>query len=982
MTTKRRVLATGLLTVMWLAGCSSPPRQNADPKAKATSTSDPLRDPRESHLADVVQLTRGQGENAEAYWSFDGSQLIFQSARPPYECDQIFRVPADGSAPPELVSTGKGRTTCAYFLPGDDRVVYSSTHLGGDSCPPPPDHSQGYVWALYGSYDIFSSKPDGSDLVALTDHSGYDAEATVCPVDGSIIFTSTRDGDLELYRMDRDGNNVRRLTNAPGYDGGAFFSQDCSMIVWRASRPQGDALADYQRLLKQGLVRPSKLELWVARADGSDARQVTYLNAASFAPYFHPSGRRILFSSNHGDPKGREFDIWAIDIDGTNLERITFSPGFDGFPMFSPDGSKLAFASNRNQAVDGETDVYVARWVENVDQKVVVPSHADRYMADVRWLSDDKRDGRGLGTGGLQQSAMWLAKTFKDIGLQGGMGNKNQLGNEYLQALWVPTKLTPAPGTRLIIDGKSVAKTAFVPAPFSSRTDASGPTVVAGWGISAPDLGHDDFGKRRFDGKVVVVRRDVPDKPAFSDRRVSRRHSDLRKKAFEAKRRGAVALIAVDAPVKRRGQQLPPPMGLPAMDASKLGDQGIPIVVVDRAAGAALFRGRHKVDISIDLTIRKSSASNVVAVVRAGHPDKKQGAVVVGAHYDHLGQGGHGSRALGVKAVHNGADDNASGTAALLEVARQLHESRAELTRDVYLVAFTAEERGLLGSKHFVANPPDDLPMTDVVAMINMDMVGRLRDNHVAVMGTKTAREWPSIVEPACQRARLGCKMGGDGYGPSDQTSFSLAKIPVLYLFSGQHSEYHTPCDDHRHINAAGGARIALLVADLAKSAANHDGRLSYVDAPAAEPGAGDTRARSFKVTLGVMPDYTAKQPGLTLAGVRPGRPAANGGLKAGDRIIKMGKTEVRSVEDYMYLLSEHQPGDKVKVRFVRDGAEKTTTIVFDKSKRPKPGAHGKPGKKSPHGGADPNKAMQIKCTEHPLGSKQLLMGHGQAAGH
>ena len=325
----------------------------------------------ETHLADIRQLTFG-GENAEAYWSPDGTELIFQArgGNTGFDCDQIFRVPIDGTGEPRRVSTGSGRTTCAYFAyPSPDRIVYASTHdKGGDTCPPEPDRSQGYVWPLYPSYEIYSANPDGSDLVALSDNDAYDAEATVCPTDGSIIFTSDRDRDLELYRMDADGGNVTRLTNTPGYDGGAFYSADCSQIVWRASRPQeGEELDDFRTLLADHLVRPNKLEVFVAKADGSNVRQVTELGAASFAPFFHPSGERILFSSNYGAPRGREFEIWAIDTGGSNLEQITFSADFDGFPMFSPDGSMLAFASNRNQSEQGETNVFVARWVENAD---------------------------------------------------------------------------------------------------------------------------------------------------------------------------------------------------------------------------------------------------------------------------------------------------------------------------------------------------------------------------------------------------------------------------------------------------------------------------------------------------------------------------------------------------------------------------------------------------------------------------------------
>lgn len=321
-----------------------------------------LSHPQETRLSAVRQLTFG-GENAEAYWSPDGHELVFQSTRRPYECDQIFRLSVDNPENPRLVSTGAGRTTCAYFSADGGRVIYSSTHVAGEACPPVPDYSQGYVWPLYSSFQIFSALADGSDLRQLTDTDAYDAEATVCPVDGSIIFTSTRDGDLELYRMDAQGDNVRRLTFQPGYDGGAFFSADCRKIVWRASRPAaGEELADYRRLLEQGLVRPSRLEIFVANADGSQARQVTRLQAASFAPYFYPSAERIIFSTNYGDAGGREFDLWAVDVDGSDLERITYSPGFDGFPMFSPDGEWLAFASNRNQSRQGETNVFVARW--------------------------------------------------------------------------------------------------------------------------------------------------------------------------------------------------------------------------------------------------------------------------------------------------------------------------------------------------------------------------------------------------------------------------------------------------------------------------------------------------------------------------------------------------------------------------------------------------------------------------------------------
>lgn len=316
----------------------------------------------EIRLTNLRQLTNG-GENAEAYFSSDGSELIFQTTREGVPCDQIFRMGLDGSNL-ELVSTGDGRTTCGYFFPDGNSIVYASTHLGDAECPPPPSFEMGYVWAVYDTYDIFRANSDGSGLVQLTDEPGYDAEATIGP-DGRIVFTSVRDGDMEIYSMSADGSDVMRLTNRQGPDGGPFFSPDGSMIVFRGREiPDGPEHDDYQRLLEQGLWRPTSLEIFVMDADGQNLRQVTELGGASFGPFFHPDGERIIFSSNWHNPDGRNFDLFIINIDGSGLERITFNETFDGFPMFSPDGDRLVFASNRDASAEGDTNVFIADWVE------------------------------------------------------------------------------------------------------------------------------------------------------------------------------------------------------------------------------------------------------------------------------------------------------------------------------------------------------------------------------------------------------------------------------------------------------------------------------------------------------------------------------------------------------------------------------------------------------------------------------------------
>jgi Tol biopolymer transport system component len=317
----------------------------------------------ERHLRHLHQLTFG-GNNAEAYFSPSGRQLIFQRQESLASgCDQQYVMNLDGSGL-RRVSNGLGRTTCGYFYDGGRRILYSSTFEHSPDCPPRPDRSQGYVWPL-APFEIYSARADGSDLRRLTRNDSYDAEATVSPDGKRVVFTSTRDHDIEIYTMSLDGSDVRRVTRRVGYDGGAFFSSNGKRIVWRAMYPETPAdTADYLRLLEGRLVRPSRLEIWVANADGSDARQVTRLGGANFAPFFHPDGTRIIFASNQPDARSRNFDLYLVNLDGTGVEQVTTSTEFDGFPMFSPDGKRLVFASNRHAGQQGETNIFVADWVE------------------------------------------------------------------------------------------------------------------------------------------------------------------------------------------------------------------------------------------------------------------------------------------------------------------------------------------------------------------------------------------------------------------------------------------------------------------------------------------------------------------------------------------------------------------------------------------------------------------------------------------
>ena len=342
-----------LLFLLVLPGC-----------VKTSEYSNELIQKGEKHFKNLRQLTF-TGENAEAYFSADGKKLIFQAHDGNSLCDQIYIMDI-ASRSAEIVSTGNGVTTCSFFqYPDDDAIIYASTHMTELDCPPKPDFSMGYIWKLYPGFDIFRASKNGNNLERLTDAPGYDAEA-VSSFDGQkIIYTSLSTGDLELWTMNPDGTGKKQLTERLGYDGGAFYNSDGSKIVWRAYYPESEKeISDYETLLAANAIRPMALQIWTMNSDGTNKKQITNNNAANFGPFFHPNGKKIIFSSNVHDEKGRDFDLYTINLDGKDLERITYFDGFDGFPMFSPDGKYLVFASNRNQKKTGDTNIFICEWVE------------------------------------------------------------------------------------------------------------------------------------------------------------------------------------------------------------------------------------------------------------------------------------------------------------------------------------------------------------------------------------------------------------------------------------------------------------------------------------------------------------------------------------------------------------------------------------------------------------------------------------------
>lgn len=551
---------------------------------------------------------------------------------------------------------------------------------------------------------------------------------------------------------------------------------------------------------------------------------------------------------------------------------------------------------------------------------------AARIRADVAWLADDAREGRGIGTAGLEASEQWLAVRFRELGLE-------PAGDDgFFQGFEVAVRVVPGAATRLEIDGQPVAAGDFTLAAFTGAGEAATPLVNAGYGITAPDLTHDDYEKLDVKGKIVVVRRFTPGGARFADEEHQRRFGDLRYKAFNAREHGAVGVLIVDWPELLTGETLPDEARLPDLKVDSQGDAGLPVMVLKRSVGTALFSGEHQVKMVAELQIEKKKAKNVLGWVRAGQAEKKPETLVVGAHFDHLGMGGHsGSLAPDSHEAHNGADDNASGTAAVLEIARLLMARRAELERDVLVIAFSGEESGLLGSAAFVRHPTGGIDLGSTLAMINLDMVGRLREDRLQILGTASAGEWTELLTPLCAKDQLDCKMGGDGYGPSDQMSFYTAGIPVVHFFTGTHEDYHKPSDDADKINAEGAARVADVVTGTLVALSRRPARLTYV-AAAAPPPSGD--ARSFGAGLGTVPDYADDKPGVRISGARPDSAAAKAGIQPGDRIIELGGAHIRNIYDYVYVLRNAKPGDKAKLVVMRGEQRVELEVVYDEGRR------------------------------------------------
>ena len=929
--------------------------------------------PGERHFKSIRQLTFG-GENAEAYFSADGTELIFQTTRDGFGCDQIFRMNVDGTNQ-RLVSTGKGRTTCSFIYPDQPKILYSSSHATLDTCPPRPDMSRGYVWPLLPDFDIYVAGAEGENPTPLAQHPGYDAEAVISPAGDGIVFTSTRSGDIDIWYMKPDGTGLKQLTDEIGYDGGPFFSLDGQRIVYRSNHPTDPRkLADYKALLADNLVRPSVMDLRVMNRDGGQKRTLLSNGAANFAPYFHPDGKRIIFASNLDDPGGRNFDLYTIRDDGTHLERITFNPSFDAFPMFSHDGRMLVFASNRNGKNEGDTNVFIAEWTDEVEPGPEASLEGSAAIEAGTWsqlvgeLAAPQLAGRGLGTPGLEQAVQIVSRRFESAGL-----NPAGDGGTYFQRFDAATSKTIESATLTVAATPAKLDEDFRPLPFSASGTASGNALFAGFGITSSEHDYDDYAGTDASGKVVVVFRFEPrrtDAKSKFDGDKPSRASDLRFKAINARHRGAAGLLIVNPPdTAAQEDVLHGFTGVPS-------DAGIPVAhltwkAASRLFGADTLQGAYKrieeteapastdlktvVQLQSVIKSQTTSVANVVGFLPATAGDTQR-AIVLGAHVDHLGTGGEGSLADSHQTgePHLGADDNASGVATLVELAEAL--GATDRATNVYFVAFTGEESGLLGSHWFVEHPP--VPRDSIEAMLNFDMVGRLRDGRLTVLGTGTAKDLVTVLRRAQVGLPLDLHTSADGYGPSDQMAFYARKIPVLHFFTGAHEDYHRPSDTADKVNAEGAAVVTTLAYRVARDLVNAPAAYPYMAVKSDQAGdsGGDGR-RGYGPYFGSIPAFGAEGvKGVKLSGARPGSPAHKAGIVKDDVIVKFGEHDVTTLKDYAFALRQHSPGDTVEVVLMRDGKEVKVraTLAKKKSGGKSPHGHGtSPHGTSPHSSAE-----------------------------
>ncbi len=957
-------------------------------------------------LSNSRQLIFEGKRSGEGYFSEDGNALIFQSEREkgnPFFQIYILDLETGDS---HRVSPGMGKTTCAFFRSGTDQVLYASTHLDSRSEIIQKEEIEfrasgkkhRYSWDYDDSMDIFSSNSNGSNLKQLTDALGYDAAGSYSPDGSKIVFCSLREAYPteklnaeqqkhyemdpayfgEIYIMNADGSNQKRLTNWPGYDGGPFFTPDGKRIVWRHFEENG-MIAD----------------IYTMRLDGSGIQRLTQFEAMSWAPYFHPSGKYVIFASNKLGFSN--FELYMVDALGEHKPvRVTYTDGFDGLPVFSPEGGRLCWTSVRTS--DKKAQLFLSNWnheaalaainaapmrdnkqaevtnkqfsVSSVTQKEkTIATKGEHDLSakisssdletQVGYLASDELEGRMTGTRGTKMAADYIAARFKEAGLH-PIGDNGTYFQEFQFTSGV--KLVENRNHFAIMKGDDSGKDKeltvdddFLPLAFTSDGEVVGEVVFAGYGLSVPGKmgeGYDSYAGLDVKDKIVLVLRYVPEDVDVKRRQELNVYSGLRYKAMMARENGARAMLVVNGPNSPKSGEL-----VSFSFDRSIASSGILAASISGKTARMLFEnsGKDLKSVQSDLDVENPHAEtgfllpNVkvklsTAVERTKKPDKNvigllsraveatdSEYIIIGAHYDHIGFGEIGSMARKgeEKQIHNGADDNASGTSTVLELVAALADVQKKnpnaFRRDIVFALWSGEELGIIGSNYFAEHPL--VPIEKTAAYLNFDMVGRLRENNLILQGVGSSSIWTKLVEKRNVAAGFNLTLQDDPYQPTDITAFYPKEIPVLAFFTGSHEDYNRPTDDAETLNYEGMERIAKFAQVIIQDLVKNPERPDYVKVERTKSEGG--QRETLRAYLGTIPDYAGEgDAGVKLTGVRTGGPADKAGLTGGDVIIEFAGQKITNIYDYTYALDAVKIGEPVKVVILREGKKVTVTVT------------------------------------------------------
>lgn len=945
--------------------------------ALAASAPAPFADEPNTLIGESKQLTFVGTRSGEGYFSADGKKMIYQSEREEGNPFYQMYVLDLGTGKSTRISTGKGMTTCGWIHPNLKKAMWSSTHLDKKIDEKVKDEyaeraapvKKRYSWNYDDQYDIFESDLKGGQIRRLTKELGYDAEGSYSPDGKWIAFASNRslysdelsDDDkklaaqdpsymMEIYIMKADGSGLKRLTNTRGYDGGPFFSADGKKITWRRFTPDGN-----------------RAEIYTMNIDGSGQQPVTHLNALSWAPFYHPSGEYIIFATSVLGYSN--FELFIVDSEGQGKPvRVSFTDGFDGLPAFSPDGKKLTW-THRNEK--GESQIYLADWDHAQARKLVaatVPVNktalnltpaitADDTRQIVKYLASEEFQGRMTGSAEEAVYTGEIAKLFKRWGLQPAVGGS------FIQSFEFTSAVTAGEDNRMDFKGRFEAKLNrgedYQILSYSRSGDfGAAPLVFAGYGIRAPATdklpAFDSYADLEVAGKWVVI---LEHQPTHSSKEMNQHlllYSRPQHKITVAKTNKAAGVIFVsDVGLKNLRFE------------GSLSDSTLPVLKISTAVFGRLLAGtggefktyaalekayaetqRTKgfalnsqyVSAHIALTYHKSTGRNVIAkLLPRAVAGQKKGAVLIGAHGDHLGRGqgldSSLARADEKSDIHFGADDNASGVAGVLELAHYFssEKNRAALKKPVYFAVWSGEEIGALGSAYFTKTWKAETGRefkTAFEASLNMDMIGRLRDK-LQVQGVGSAREWPGLSEEVGLLSGLSLTLTSDPYLPTDAMSFYLAGIPSISFTTGSHPEYHSPRDTFETINQAGLVKVTDAVRLFTEKLATLNSPVvKYVEVQG-NSGISGGGSRNFRIYLGTIPDYSQEGiKGVKISGASRNSPAEKAGLKAGDIIVEFDRINIENLYDYVYALQSAKPDQPVKMGVLRSGQKVDLAIT------------------------------------------------------